>query len=49
LIHLAASHTPMPVMARLAASQNRRVAATTSDATPTASTLPACMTSQNPG
>src|SRR4029453_5243332 len=28
LIHLAASHTPMPVMARLAASHNPRAAAT---------------------
>ena len=49
LIHLAAIHTPIPVMARLAASQNRRVAATTSAATPTASTLPACITTQNAG
>ena len=49
LIQRAASHTPMPVTARLTASQNRRVAATTSDATPTASTLPACMTAQNAG
>jgi hypothetical protein len=49
LIQRAASHTPIPVMARLAASQNRRVAATTTDATPTASTLPACMTTKNPG
>jgi hypothetical protein len=39
----------MPVMARLAASQNRRVAATTTAAIPTARTLPACMTTQKAG
>ena len=48
LDHMAASHTPMPVMA-MVGGQNRRVAATTAAATPTASTLPACMTTQNAG